>query len=125
MHHPPVPAAGGSMGVEAEMCTCRELREQGLLQVLEEAFGDGDTARGLAVMAGIPLEALSEFTYAGRFWQELCEQLERGVVEDGVRRLFHAAANFYPHNERIRRFNESHPLPQEQPPKETCPYAEP
>jgi len=88
-----------------------------LIEELARVFDTRSSAYGLLAKTGIRSERLVSFD-AGTptdYWWQVWKALDRGIVEDGVARLVHAAAEMYPGNRLLSRLSQSAGQPRPHP----------
>ncbi len=87
------------------MITLATLRDEGLLDELARVFDSEATAKSLLETAGIPSERVQPFgqTSPLGFWEAVCREVEKGLIDGGFPALLRASAEIYPHNDAFRR----------------------
>ncbi len=93
MGHPVAPAPAGPL-------TCKEMRDAGYLAELASVFSTAASAYGLLDEAGVPQTRIQPFGQLTpiEFWEDVCRQLEKGLIQGGPSVLLAAAVKAYPYN---------------------------
>lgn len=82
--------------------TTKQLRESGLDEVIVRLANQERKARTLLQKIGYPTEKIPAFRQASDYWPDMFEELEFGVIEDGIARLLDALEQMYPANAALR-----------------------
>lgn len=82
------------------MLTVEWLRREKVIEELAKAYDNRGKVHGLLGAMDVPIHDLPPWGTdpAGVWWAEVCNELERGIVEDGLGRLVQAAAGQYQSN---------------------------
>ncbi|MEV4509269.1 effector-associated domain EAD1-containing protein [Dactylosporangium sp. NPDC049525] len=83
---------------------------QTLLMELSNIFSDAHEARILLASIDFPPERMPRFAAYSTpklFWESILDDLENGLIDDGVRLLVQAALRIYPYNPVLRQLEET------------------
>ena len=85
--------------------TCRQMDDAGYLAELASVFSTAASAYSLLEQAGVPRDRVQPFGQLTpiEFWEEVCRQLEKGLIPGGPSVLLEAAVKAYPYNAVFRK----------------------
>ncbi|MCP4459042.1 MAG: trypsin-like peptidase domain-containing protein [Cytophagales bacterium] len=72
--------------------------DETILKELSRLINTPQKAKSILRNIGFPKEEIPVFSKPYDFWQDVLEEIENGIIEDGFNKLFSAVVERYPHN---------------------------
>ncbi|MCP4459043.1 MAG: hypothetical protein GY816_13625, partial [Cytophagales bacterium] len=96
----------------AEIMDCQEIEHQGLLKIIAKLFNNEIRAKTLLGKVKFPKDEIPNFDSASSFWQNICEEIENGLIPGGPTVLLRAASDIYAHNEHLAQWRQTASTPE-------------